>query len=94
MTERKQSNRWRCLTTGCNPKLYGDAAAAAHREAEGHRVAKWPVRSAEGQRRARQRNRSGYYDKYNIGAKSRAARFGSYGDDGEHPFSPEALGQA
>jgi len=61
--------RWRCLVSGCNPVL--DAASAeAHQTATGHRVARWPVRSAEGRRRARDRNRSGYYDKYNVGAKS------------------------
>ena len=61
--------RWRCLASGCNPVL--DAASAeAHRVATGHRVARWPVRSAEGRRRAQERNRSGYYDKYNVGAKS------------------------
>lgn len=97
MSEREQPNRWRCLVTGCNPKLYGEGAAEVHREAEGHRVAKWPVRSAEGQRRARARNRGGYYDKYNVGAKSAYVRLGrgsssDWGDD-SHPFSAEALGQ-
>lgn len=73
MSERAQPNRWRCLQAGCNPVL--DAASAtAHRTATGHRVARWPVRSPEGQRKARQRNRSGYYDRYNVGAKSRASR--------------------
>jgi len=61
--------RWRCLVRGCNPVL--DATSAqAHRVATGHRVARWPVRSAEGRKRAHERNRSGYYDKYNVGAKS------------------------
>ncbi len=70
------SSRFRCLTVGCNPKLYGETAADEHREGTGHRTAKWPVRSAEGERRARVRNKSGYYDKYNVGPKARAVRFG------------------
>lgn len=65
--------RWRCLVPGCNPVL--DAASAqAHKEKTGHRVAAWPVRSAEGKRRAQIRNKTGYYDKYNVGSKSRSAR--------------------
>ncbi len=75
MSERDQTNRWRCCVTGCNPKLIGEPAAERHRTDTGHRIAKWPIRSAEGKRRARARNRSGYYDKYNVGEKSRAARF-------------------
>lgn len=75
------SDRWRCLLTGCNPPLTEDTAQE-HREATGHRVAKWPVRSAEGKRRAKVRNRTGYYDKYNVGAKSFAARgLGGFGGD-------------
>lgn len=70
---KSNAGRWRCLTTGCNPEL-NEATAAAHREAEGHRVAAWPVRSKEGRRRARARNKSGYYDRYNVGAKSAEAR--------------------
>src|SRR5215217_4800288 len=62
----KTAGRWRCLMSGCNPKL--DAATAeAHKAATGHRAAAWPVRSGEGTRRAKARNRSGYYDKYNEG---------------------------
>lgn len=89
----KNGNRWRCLTVGCNPKLYGEDQANRHRDSEGHRVAKWPVRSPEGQRRARIRNKTGYYDKYNVGPKSYEARFGSLGGNDDHPFSSEALGQ-
>lgn len=70
---KSNAGRWRCLVTGCNPEL-NEASAAVHKEAEGHRVAAWPVRSKEGRRRARERNRSGYYDKYNVGAKSAEAR--------------------
>lgn len=83
--------RYRCTVVGCNPELYGERAAELHRAGLGHRTAKWPVRSAEGQRRARQRNRSGYYDRYNVGAKSRGG-FSGVGDD--HPGSEDALGQA
>ncbi|WP_432789280.1 hypothetical protein QYM46_13150 [Brevibacterium sp. K11IcPPYGO002] len=71
---KKRPNRQRCLTVGCNPMLTDEGAAKNHREATGHRTAKWPVRSAEGERRARIRNKTGYYDKYNVGAKSAVAR--------------------
>lgn len=75
--------RWRCLQTGCNPVL-DETSAAQHREKSGHRVAKWPVRSAAGKAKARARNRNGYYDRYNVGAKAPAARGISrgYNDDG------------
>jgi len=73
MPERAQPNRSRCLSTGCNPVL-DEATATDHNAETGHRVAKWPVRSKDGQRRARARNRSGYYDRYNVGAKSPEAR--------------------
>ncbi len=74
MGERKQPNRRRCTEVGCNPILQGDAAAEAHTAETGHRTAKWPTRSAEGRRKARARNRTGYYDKYNVGEKSASAR--------------------
>ena len=81
MSKRKNNdNRFRCLVTGCNPVLFGQTAATEHFQKLGHRTAKWPVRSAEGERRARIRNKSGYYDKYNVGAKSYSARFG-HGDE-------------
>lgn len=73
MSERNQTKRWRCLAVGCNPVL-DEATAAAHHTATGHRVAKWPIRSSEGKARARKRNKAGYYDKYNVGAKSAQAR--------------------
>lgn len=73
MAERNQRNRWRCTVVGCNPKLIGQAAADAH-AATGHRVAKWPIRSPQGKAKARERNRTGYYDQYNVGEKSAAAR--------------------
>jgi hypothetical protein len=82
MSERAQPNRRRCLTTGCNPVLHGDDQAAAHTAETGHRTAAWPVRSAEGKRRARARNRTGYYDRYNVGAKSPEARGLRRGGDG------------
>lgn len=75
MPDREQPNRWRCLRAGCNPIL-DENSAHTHNQETGHRVAKWPVRSAEGKRRAHIRNRSGYYDKYNVGAKSPIVRFG------------------
>lgn len=74
MAERDQHKRWRCCVTGCNPKLYSLDAAHQHRQETGHRTAKWPIRSAEGKRRAAVRNKTGYYDKYNGGAKSAVAR--------------------
>ena len=63
MSEKAQPSRWRCLATGCNPVLNA-ATAKEHNEKTGHRVAKWPVRSAAGKAKAKARNRSGYYDKY------------------------------
>lgn len=75
---KKNENRWRCLVTGCNPRLFGEPAAQEHKQSYGHRVAKWPVRSAEGKRRARLRNKTGYYDKYNTGAKHATARLPQY----------------
>lgn len=84
--------RWRCLIAGCNPKLIGEAAADAHREATGHRVAKWPVRSAEGKRRERKRNRTGYHRRYQGGSDWGRGASPEYGDD--HPGSEDALGQS
>lgn len=73
MAERDQLNRWRCLVVGCNPVMKSEDSKNAHVEKTGHRTAKWPVRSAEGKRRAEQRNKSGYYEKYNVGAKFRGS---------------------
>jgi len=67
------AERWRCLKVGCNPVL-NETTAAEHSTASGHRVARWPVRSAEGQRRAQERNQSGYYDKYNRGYRGASGR--------------------
>lgn len=74
MAKRDQTNRWRCCIKGCNPKLIGEEVAANHKSETGHRVAKWPVRSEEGKRKAVARNKSGYYNKYNVGSKSAIAR--------------------
>lgn len=68
------SNRFRCVVTGCNPKLFGPEAADSHSAETGHRTAKWPVRSKEGEQKAQKRNRTGYYSKYNVGAKSAYVR--------------------
>ena len=76
MAEKKQKDRWRCCITGCNPKLFGYDAALKHKKATGHRIARWPVRSAAGAAMARERTRNGYYDKYNVGAKARSIRPG------------------
>jgi hypothetical protein len=88
---RRKSNagRWRCLTTGCNPVLNA-ASASAHSADTGHRVAAWPVRFPEGERRARVRNRTGYYDQYNVGAKDRLVRFGAADRDDWDDGSEEA----
>ena len=66
-----KNQRQRCLTVGCNPKLNDPGVARVHADETGHRTAAWPKRSAEGQRRAKERNRNGYYDKYNAGATVR-----------------------
>ncbi|SEB28961.1 hypothetical protein [Arthrobacter woluwensis] len=73
MAERNQRNRWRCTVVGCNPVLIGEPAAREH-EATGHRIAKWPIRSAAGKAKARRRNKTGYYDQYNVGPKSAEER--------------------
>lgn len=70
MAEKDQTNRWRCTVAGCNPVLIGETAAESHRDSKGHRIAKWPIRSKAGKKKAAVRNRTGYYDKYNVGAKS------------------------
>lgn len=97
MSERDQHNRWRCTVTDCNPVMRSIEAMERHRAETGHRTAKWPIRSAAGKAKARQRNRTGYYDKYNGGAKSAEARWLSHG--GGHvgyegpPFSDEAFSE-
>lgn len=69
----KNDGRWRCLQSGCNPPLT-KLGAEKHKLESGHRVAPWPVRSVEGTRRAKARNRNGYYDKYNVGDKASRPR--------------------
>lgn len=97
MGERLQPKRWRCLSTGCNPVL-DEESAKVHQFDTGHRVAKWPVRSAAGRRAAEKRNRTGYYDRYNVGAKSAEARglTSGHGFDVERGWdgSGEMLGQS
>lgn len=73
MAEKKQADRWRCTTVGCNPVL-NEVTAEAHKDDTLHNVAKWPVRSKAGKKKAFERNKSGYYDKYNVGQKSYEAR--------------------
>lgn len=58
--------RWRCLQVGCNPAL-DNLTAITHSVNTGHRIAKWPVRSEEGKKRERKRNRNGYHRKYGRG---------------------------
>lgn len=82
--------RYRCTVVGCNPELYGEAAEAQHHHETGHRTAKWPVRSAEGKRRERKRNRSGYHRRYQRGVLGRW----SGGFEGDGFGSAEALGQS
>lgn len=81
MAEKNQTNRWRCTVAGCNPVLIGESAAESHRDSKNHRIAKWPIRSEAGKKKAAKRNKSGYYDKYNVGAKS-------YENRGHH-FDPD-----
>lgn len=73
MAEKEQPKRWRCLTKDCNPFL-NELTADLHKDETGHSVAKWPVRSTKGKAKAALRNATGYYGKYNVGAKSYAAR--------------------
>lgn len=82
MSERDQRNRWRCTVVGCNPVLIGQGSADEH-AATGHRIAKWPVRSTAGKAKAQERNRSGYYDKYNVGEKLSGSRGAGRHDHGE-----------
>lgn len=55
---KRTSQRQRCTVVGCNPYLKNEAAGINHREQTGHRIARWPVRSVEGQRKQRERNRA------------------------------------
>lgn len=71
--DRPQPKRWRCLALCCNPVL-NEETAKAHKAETGHRVAKWPVRSAAGKAKARERNQTGYYDVYNVGYKDAEVR--------------------
>lgn len=87
MSERDQRDRWRCTEVGCNPVMKSIVARDEHISETGHRTAKWPIRSAAGKAKARRRNKTGYYDKYNVGEKSREARFGSGG--GEFAFGED-----
>lgn len=97
MSERDQHDRWRCTVVGCNPVMKSLEAMESHQAETGHRTAKWPIRSAAGKAKARQRNRTGYYDKYNVGAKSTEARGlsrgGGHGGYEAHPFSDEAFSE-
>ena len=97
MSERDQHNRWRCTVVGCNPVMRSLEAMEKHQAETGHRTAKWPIRSAAGKAKARRRNKTGYYDKYNVGAKSAEARGlsrgGGYGCYEAHPFSDEAFSE-
>lgn len=88
MSERDQTNRWRCTVVGCNPVMKSLEEMESHQAETGHRTAKWPIRSAEGKRRARTRNQTGYYDKYNVGAKAPEVRFDARGDGG-HSFGED-----
>ena len=83
MAERNQHNRWRCTVVGCNPVMKSERARDDHVSETGHRTAKWPIRSPEGKAKARARNRSGYYDQYNVGPKSGRVRdIGTFRDEG------------
>lgn len=88
MTERNQRNRWRCTVVGCNPVMLNLEMMEMHQAETGHRTAKWPIRSPEGKAKARVRNRTGYYDKYNVGEKSPEAR-GLVRGGGEYSFGED-----
>lgn len=79
-------DRHRCLMVGCNPKLKSRAVAEQHREQTGHRIARWPKRSAEGERKQRERNRQQYLN------GELPWGFG-YRDDGQVDFEAEAARQ-
>ena len=67
-SKEKNKTRHRCLVAGCNPYLENAEKAAEHKNKTGHRTAKWPVRSEEGKRLAKERINGNYYKKYR-GAK-------------------------
>lgn len=82
MPKPPEHKRWRCMVVGCNPILDEDTAKQHHAHT-GHRVAKWPIRSKEGKRRARERNRNGYYRPYNEAAAwAHDVMAGRHRDDG------------
>lgn len=103
MSERNQPGRWRCTVVGCNPVMKSTEVMESHQAETGHRTAKWPIRSVEGKAKAKRRNKTGYYDKYNVGAKTAVARgltrSGGSDDSDEwddyevHPFSDEAFSE-
>lgn len=64
LTTADDLRRFRCCNVGCNPELYGNLAAQEHKQATGHRIALWPVRSPEGKKREQERNETGYHKKY------------------------------
>lgn len=98
MVADKAKVRHRCLIVGCNPLLISADDAEDHFEETGgklnggHRTAKWPVRSKSGEAKATQRNRTGYYRKYNRSGRSYNTS-GTHQYEGGYPFSVEALGQ-
>lgn len=67
-SKEKNKTRHRCLVAGCNPYLENAEKATEHKNKTGHRTAKWPVRSEEGKRLAKERINGNYYKKYR-GAK-------------------------
>ena len=67
-SKEKNKTRHRCLVAGCNPYLENAEKATEHKNKTGHRTAKWPVRSKEGKRLAKERINGNYYKKYR-GAK-------------------------
>lgn len=83
---RKASDRWRCLTVGCNPKLKSQKVAEQHRDQTGHRIARWPVRSAEGHRKQRERNRLQWQERRELlGLDTGSGLYDGLGDDAEDP---------
>lgn len=85
---RRTSDRWRCLTVGCNPTLKSQRIAEQHRDQTGHRIARWPVRSAEGQQKQRERNQRVWEERQEDlghGPELGPGLYDGLGDDAEDP---------
>lgn len=99
MAEKDQHNRYRCLEKGCNPVMKAESPEAAkalgeaHTKSTGHRTAKWAIRSVTGKAKAKSRNQTGYYDKYN-GTKPRPDFMAPSMDSGSNWYNERSPGEA